>query len=75
MACDGFPDASQGHLSTAQEYLECTGPNYLGEPKSFYGNKHGTCAVVQGFKPPYNAGFFFFPSYTVGYQSTSLIEK
>ena len=58
------------HLVVLREYLACTGPDYLGEARSFYGNRRETRAV-RGFKLRftglYNAGF---PSYTVGYRSS-----
>ena len=64
--------------STAQEYLACTRPDYIGEVKkcrTFYGNRCGTC-TVQGFKLRftglYNAGF---PSYTDSHQSRIRLLK
>ena len=62
------------HLVVLREYLACTGPDYLGEARSYYGNRRGTRAV-RGFKLRftglYNVGF---PSYTVGYRSTLLLR-
>ena len=42
----------QACLSSAREYLRCTGPDYSGEVKDhFYGNRRGTCVGRRVYLP------------------------